>query len=206
VDIHSLTYTFAVPVRWFTSNSSELFFFLQGKAPKEIHAILTQALDKHAPLYATVKNWVALFTRGSFSTCDAPRLGRHRTVTTPEIISQIQVLIFKDHRISVKQIADQLGISLLRVGYIIHENLVMRKLSAMWVPKSLNVKGASSVRNFGVFSAIRDRNALLPLLATMGETWLYHHDPEIKQQTTEWRHRVSPRPAPPPPKKKKNSE
>jgi len=31
------------------------FFFLQGKAPKEIHAILTETLGEHAPSYATVK-------------------------------------------------------------------------------------------------------------------------------------------------------
>jgi hypothetical protein len=35
------------------------FFLLQGKAPKEIHAILTETLGEHAPSYATVKNWVA---------------------------------------------------------------------------------------------------------------------------------------------------
>jgi len=32
------------------------FFFLQGKAPKEIHAILKETLGEHAPSYATVKN------------------------------------------------------------------------------------------------------------------------------------------------------
>jgi len=37
------------------------FFFLQGKAPKEIHAIMTETLGEHAPSYATVKNWVAQF-------------------------------------------------------------------------------------------------------------------------------------------------
>ena len=61
----------------------------QGKAPKEIHAILTETLGEHAPAYATVKNWVAQFKRGDFSTCDAPRSGRPKTVTTPEIIYQI---------------------------------------------------------------------------------------------------------------------
>jgi hypothetical protein len=32
-------------------------FFLQGKAPSEIHPILIETLGKHAPSYATVKNW-----------------------------------------------------------------------------------------------------------------------------------------------------
>jgi len=62
---------------------------LQGKAPKEIHAILTEILREHAPSYATVKNWVAQFKRGDFSTCVVPRPGRHKTVTTPEIIDRI---------------------------------------------------------------------------------------------------------------------
>jgi hypothetical protein len=32
------------------------FFFLQGKAPKEIHAILTETLGEHAPSYGAVKD------------------------------------------------------------------------------------------------------------------------------------------------------
>ena len=52
------------------------FFFLQVKAPKEIHAILTETLEEYAPLYATIKNWVARFKHGDFSACDAPRPGR----------------------------------------------------------------------------------------------------------------------------------
>jgi len=51
------------------------FFFLQGKAPKEIHAFLTETLGEHASSYATVKNWVAQSKRGDFSTCDASHPG-----------------------------------------------------------------------------------------------------------------------------------
>jgi len=88
------------------------FFFLQGKAPKGIRTILKETLRKHAPSYATVKNWEAQFKRGDFSTCDANRPERHKTLTTPEIIDQIQELILED--------------------------MEMRKLSVKWVPKCLN--------------------------------------------------------------------
>jgi len=81
---------------------------------------------------------VAQFKRGDFSTCVAPRPGRHKTVTTPEIIYQIHDLILEDSRISAKSIAEQLGISLERVGSVIHEDFEMRKFSAKWVPKCLN--------------------------------------------------------------------
>ena len=37
------------------------FFFLQGKATKKIHAILTETLGEHAPSHATVKKWVDQF-------------------------------------------------------------------------------------------------------------------------------------------------
>jgi len=104
---------------------------LQGKAPKEFHAILRETLGEHTPSYVTVKNCVAQFKRGDFSTCDALRAGRAKTVTTPE-------LILEDRRISAKSIAEQLGFSRERVGPIIHEDFDMQKLSAKWVPKCLN--------------------------------------------------------------------
>jgi len=81
---------------------------------------------------------MAQFKRGDFSTCDAPRPGRPKTVTSPEIIDQIHELILEDCRISAKSIAEQLGISREWVGFIIHEDLDMRKLSAKWDPKCLN--------------------------------------------------------------------
>ena len=96
------------------------------------------------------QNSVVQFKR-DFSTCDVPRPGRHKTLTTPEIIDQIHELILEDRRISAKSIAEQLGISRERVGSIIHEDLNMRKLSAKWVPKYLNVNGASRLSNFWNF-------------------------------------------------------
>ena len=135
----------------------KFFFFWKGKALKEIHAILTEKLGEHAPSYATVKNWVAKFKRGDFSTCGAPHPGRPKTVTTPEIIDQIHELILEDRRISTKSITQQLGSSRESVGSIIHEDLDMRKLSAKWVPKcpkaDQKVNGASRLKTFGIFLA-----------------------------------------------------
>ena len=174
---------------------------LQGKAPKEIHAILTEILGENAPSYASVKNWVAQFKRDDFSTCDAPRPGPPKTVTTPGVIDQIHELILEDRQISAKSIAEQLGIARERVGSIIHEDLDMRKLSACWVPKCLNAdqkrqQCQSSEQLLEFFR--RDPNDFLSQLVTMDKTWLYYYDPETKQQSMEWRHSGSP----PPPSKK----
>ena len=91
-----------------------------------MHTILTESIGEHAPSYATVKNRVAQFKRGDFSTCDAPRPGRPTTVTTPEIINQIHELMLEDRRISAKSIVEQLGISRERAESNMHEDLDIR--------------------------------------------------------------------------------
>jgi len=126
---------------WFQQHrhaSCHQVFFPARQGAKGTHVILTETLGEHAPLYATVKNWVAQFKRGDFSTCDAPRPGQPETVTSPAVIDQIHELILEDRRILAKSIARQLGISHVRVGSIIHEDLDMRKLSAKRVLKCLN--------------------------------------------------------------------
>ena len=96
--------TRAISTPWRRELSTSIFF-LQDKAPKGIQVILTETLGEHAPSYSTVRNWVVQFKRGDFFTCDAPRPGRPKTVTTPEIIDQIHELILEDLQISAKSIA-----------------------------------------------------------------------------------------------------
>jgi len=168
----------------------------KDKAPKEIHASLTETLGENAPSYGTLKKWVAQFKRGDFSTCDAPLPRRHKTVTTQEIIDPIHEIILEDRRISAKSITEQLGISRELVGSVIHEDMDMRKLSAKWVPKCLNVdqkrqRCQSSEQLLEFFQ--RDQNHFLSRLVTMDETWLYQYDTETKQQSMQWRHSGSPR-------------
>jgi len=132
-----------------------------------------------------------------FSTCDAPRPGRPKIVTTLDTIYQIHQLISEDHRISAKSIVEKLGISYKWDGFIIHEDLDMRKLSVKQVPKCLNAgqkrqQCQSSKQLLEFFR--HDPNYFLSRLVTMDETWLYRYDPETKQQSMEWWHSSSPCP------------
>ena len=58
-------------------------------------------------------------------------------MTTLQIIDQIHEPILKNRRFSTLSIAEQLGITRERVGYIIHGVFHMRILSAKWVPYAL---------------------------------------------------------------------
>ena len=46
-------------------------------------------------------------------------------------------MVLDDRRIKVREIAETIGISKERVGYILHEELDMKKLCARWVPRLL---------------------------------------------------------------------
>jgi transposase len=70
---------------------------------EEIHAILAEILGEYIPSYVTVKNLVAQFKRGDFSTCPAPRPERPKRVTTPEITDQILELILEDPGFQLNQ-------------------------------------------------------------------------------------------------------
>ena len=78
-----------------------------------------------------------------------------------------------------------------------HEDLDMWKLSAKWVPKCLNIdqklQWCQLCEQLLEFFQ-RDPNDFLSRLVTTDETWLYHYDPETKQQSMEWRHSSSPHP------------
>ena len=73
--------------------SSSFLFLLQDKTAKKIHAILTETLGGTCTTVCHRQNLGSQFKRGDFSTCDAPRPGRPKTVTTPEIIDEIHELI-----------------------------------------------------------------------------------------------------------------
>ena len=76
-------------------------------------------------------------------------------MTTPDVIDQIHEIILENRRISVKSTAEQLGILRERVGYIIHEEVDVWKLSVEWVPECLNadenVRGALRLSNIWNF-------------------------------------------------------
>ena len=163
--------TRAISTTWRRELSSS-FFFLQGKAPKEIHAFLTN-IRGTCTIVCHRQNWLAQCKHRDFSTCDAPRPGRPKTVTTPEFIDQIHELILEDRRISVTLIAEQLDISRERDGSILHEYLDMRKFFAKWVPKYLSAdqkrqRCQSSEQNLDFFR--REPNDFLSRSFTMDET------------------------------------
>jgi histone-lysine N-methyltransferase SETMAR len=112
-------------------------FYLEGITATDANARLVAVHGNNAPSNAMVKKWFAAFKRGEMDTCDAPRSGRPKTVTTEDNVVKVKNLVIADRRITTREIAEELKISQGSVYTILHENLGLRKLKAKWVPRHL---------------------------------------------------------------------
>ena len=111
------------------------FFVKEGLTPNEIHSKFINVYGDSSPSFSTIKKWDAEFKRGRTSLEDDPREGRSKSATAPEIIKQVHDMVSHDRRMKVREIAETIGISKERVGYILHEELDMKKLCARWMPR-----------------------------------------------------------------------
>ncbi|UYV65560.1 hypothetical protein LAZ67_3004693 [Cordylochernes scorpioides] len=147
------------------------------------------------------KKWVAAFKLGRISTEGELRPGRPVESVTQENIDKIHDLVMLDRRMTVLRTEETLGIPKTTVDRIMKEHLVLRKLSASWVPKLLTpdqkaVRRKLSSDNLALFEA--NSEEFFNRFVTMNETWAHYFTPESKQQSMQWRPSGSP-----PPKKDK---
>ena len=94
------------------------FFVKEGLTPNEIYSKFIKIYGDSSPSFPTIKKWAAEFKRGRTSLEDDPREGRPKSATTPEIIEQVHDMVLDDRRVKVREIAETIGISKERVGYI----------------------------------------------------------------------------------------
>jgi histone-lysine N-methyltransferase SETMAR len=113
------------------------FFVKEGLTPNEIHSKFIKVYRDSSPSFSTIKKWAAEFKHGCTSLEDDPREGHPKSATPSEIIEQVHDMVLDDRWMKVREISETIGISKERVGYILHEELDMKKLCARWVPRLL---------------------------------------------------------------------
>ncbi|UYV75892.1 hypothetical protein LAZ67_13001698 [Cordylochernes scorpioides] len=80
---------------------------------------------------------VQRFKEGREETADNERSGRPSTSTTPEKVDKVLELVREDRRITVREIAEEAGISFGSIKSIMKDILGVRRLNALLVPKDL---------------------------------------------------------------------
>ncbi|EGI57968.1 Histone-lysine N-methyltransferase SETMAR, partial [Acromyrmex echinatior] len=113
--------------------------FLMGKTSEQSLKWLQKCYPTSAPSRTTVYRWFSEFKMDRTSTEDAPRSGRPKEVTNAEIAKQVYRIVLSDRKVKLRELTEAVGISKEWAGYILHDVLEMKKLSARWVPRLLTI-------------------------------------------------------------------
>jgi len=98
-------------------------------------------------------------------------------------------MVLDDLRMKVREIAETIGSSKERVGYILYEELDMKKLCARWVPRLLTADQKRTRMEISVHCLERfnkNKTDFVRRFIAMDETWIHHYTPESKQQSKQW--------------------
>jgi histone-lysine N-methyltransferase SETMAR len=104
-------------------------FVKEGLKPNNIHPNFIKVYGDCSSSFSTIKKWAAEFKRGRTSLEDDPREGRPKSATTPAIIEQVHDMVLDDGWMKVREIAETIGISKKRLGYILLEELDMKNFA-----------------------------------------------------------------------------
>ena len=100
--------------------------------------VLTVAYGETTLDKSDVYRWYKMFLEGREDGDDEERAGRPSTSTTDENIDKVKKIVLANRRITVREIAEDLSISIGSCHSIITNDLGMKRVAAKFVPKLLN--------------------------------------------------------------------
>jgi len=114
---------------------------------------------------------------------DSPRPRPAFTAVTEDNIAAVENVIRENRRVTVKEVASLLVISVGSAHHIIHDELKSRKVCARWVPKRLTPeikeRRVDACQEL-LYRYEADGEAFLQRIVTGDETWVHFYKPERK--------------------------
>ncbi|UYV63995.1 hypothetical protein LAZ67_2006278 [Cordylochernes scorpioides] len=158
--------------------------------------MLTVAYGEATLDRSNVYRWYKMFSEGREDVNDEERAGRPSTSTTDEKINEVEKMILANRRITVREVAEDLNISIGSCHSIFINDLGMRRVAAKFVPKLLNCDQKQHRMNIAneMLDSVRDDLNLLQRVITGDEAWVYGYDVETKAQSSQWKLPHEPRP------------
>ncbi|UYV81262.1 hypothetical protein LAZ67_20000574 [Cordylochernes scorpioides] len=158
--------------------------------------MLTVAYGEATLDRSNVYRWYKMFSEGREDVNDEELAGRPSTSTTDEKINEVEKMILANRRITVREVAEDLNISIGSCHSIFINDLGMRQVAAKFVPKFLNCDQKQHRMNIAneMLDSVRDDLNLLQRVITGDEAWVYGCDVETKAQSSQWKLPHEPRP------------
>ncbi|XP_049273386.1 protein GVQW3-like [Rhipicephalus sanguineus] len=143
-----------------------------------------------------IKVWYNRFKDGRASVESEPRSGRPSTCRNDQVIAEVNAVVMRERRVTIREIAEVVGISTLSAHSIMTEDLAIKRVAAKFLPKLLTVEQKQlrvEVSQDMLDFTSSDPNFMNTII-TGDESWVHEYDPETKSQSSHWKHSSSPRP------------
>ena len=155
--------------------------------------MLLNAYGEKAIKKAAVYMWYKRFKEGRENIKDDHPVA----VQTSSRIAAVKQLLDNDPGITTRDIVAETDYSYGTVSGIIHNQLNMRRICALWIPKMLN----TDQKRLGVECCEqllkrfkREEEKFMDRIVTVDETWISLYRPETKVQSMTWKTTGSPSP------------
>ena len=126
--------------------------------------------------------WYNRFKEGRENVKDDARPGRPSTSTTGENIEAVKKMILDNHRITIREVADDVGISFSSCQFIFTNVLGMKRAAANFVQKQRRMDIAQEM-----LTTFNDDLNLPKKVITGDESCEYGYDIETKAQASQWK-------------------
>ena len=157
---------------------------------------IQQVFANDATGITQIKEWYNRFKDGRTLVESDTRSGRPSTSQNDELIDQVQTLVMQNCRVTIRELVEEVVISIGSVHSILTNDMAMRKMSKKCVPKLLTREQKQlhlEVSQDMLDYANSDPESL-NIVTTGDESWVYGYDPETKAQSSQWKHSTSLRP------------
>jgi len=112
------------------------------------------------------------------------------------MIANVRTIVRNNRRLTVREIADDCGISMGSCDAILTDDLHMKRVCAKFVPCLLTDDQREQCQTIArdLFERSCEDVQFLKNIVTGDESWVYRYDLETRQQLSQWKGPGSPRP------------
>jgi len=152
-----------------------------------MYQLLQQAYGEDAMGRTQVFDWYRRFKEGRTSDESEPRSIPPSTSRKQKMIATVRTTVGNDRRMTVREIADDCGISMGSCNTILTDDLHMKSVCAKVWPRLLKDdqrEQSQSIAGDLLESSCEDVQ-FLKYIVTGDENWVYGYDPETKRQSSQ---------------------
>ena len=149
----------------------------------ETYQLLQQAYGEDAMGRTQAFDWFRRSKEGRTSVESDPRSGRPSTSRNEEIIAKVRTIARNNRGLTVREIADDCGISVCSCDAILTDDLHMKLVCAKSGPRLLTDDQREQRQTIArdLFECSCEDVQFLKNILTDDESWVCGYDPEIKQ-------------------------